>query len=718
MEKTGDGQLRIYCVCGQKMKVSPEVYGRPGKCIACRQKIRIPCADEIPEGVREIRLTDHPEFLRRTRIEPIKVVPPPTDADEPEVAEDDEPDQVASVPLDVLEPLWKLCSLAYKVERELGLWERYLETAPGAEVEGDRDKLLEQQQRIKSARAALDEELRQRLMEVAIELASTQEKIAEAGLSVRVGEVDFWTFHSQVTKLRRRRDCLERRQENLRGWIAARDPYVAGGYEEIEYTEIPKDKFHVKLGPEMQDGRGLLDWHIETLRQGFARREQAEHMLAQTEALMDEGDLPEDGLEGRRAEYRAEQNRAAAEVWFCRDRLEQLKTDYSSDIQSVEAQLDLLRGRLQVGEITRRQFNAQEHKLLRMKSDMAKACDVIGRALSANTTHDVPQARGTFLKRLAVPDATSGRPADCWLAWAVAVLMALSVLLPMTGGLSPIRTVLTVSPSGAETYWLLAMPLLIAALLTGIAFIRRQVIRGLSFAGLWVVATPSWTLFLAKAAKSDTGLGARIQEGGFILWQPGMLLFLACLMGIAAAAGIALASVKRFRAVLPIVAAIVLLSLGVILVDFDTPGQGGGPGTNGQGDATPPAAGAGAPQTGLADPDTTGAYPASRTGTGRRNQTRERDPFMDNTDTASLVTGRKTQVTYAGVLQREGQDRRFLLTITYPNGETADQSLNLGEEVYRGWNLSEYNPERKTVTLRNEAGTVLVLHRRRPMDLD
>ena len=715
MAKADDGQLRIYCVCGQKMKVSPEMYGRPGKCIACRQKIRVPLSDEIPEGAREIRLTEHPEFLRRTRIEPIKVVPPPTDEAEPEVAEDNEPDHVSSVPLDVLEPLWKLCSLAHKVERELGLWERYLETAPGTEGEEDRKKLLEIQQRIESARAALDEELRQRLMEAAIELASTQEKIAEAGLSVRVGEVDFWTFHGQVTKLRRRRDCLERRQENLRGWIAVRDPYTAGGYEEIEYAEIPKDKFHVRLGPEMEDSRGLLDWHIETLRQGFARREQAEHMLAQADALMDEG---HDGLEERRAEYRAEHNRAGAEIWFCRDRLEQLKRDYSSDIQSVGSQLDLLRGRLQVGEITRRQFNAQEHKLLRMKSDMAKACDVIGRALSANTTHDVPHARGTFLKRLAAPDTTFGRPADCWLAWAVAALMALSVLLPMAGGFSPIRTVFTVNSIGAETYWLLAIPLLTAALLAGIAFIRHRVIRGLSFAGLWVVATPGWALFLARAAKSDTGLGARIQEGGFILWQPGMLLFVVCLMGIAAAAGIALAPVKRFRAVLPVSAAVVLLSLGAILADFAAPARRNGAGTGQQGNVVPPATETVAPETGVGEPGGAGPYRGPRVRPGQQNEARERDPFLDNAETASLVTGRKTQATYTGVLQREGQDQRFLLTISYPNGKTKDLSLELGKEVYRGWKLSEYNPEQKTVTLRNDTETVLVLRRRLPMDLD
>ncbi len=46
------------------MRVSQEMFGRPGKCVAYRQKIRIPALDELPADVHEIYLKDHPEFLR------------------------------------------------------------------------------------------------------------------------------------------------------------------------------------------------------------------------------------------------------------------------------------------------------------------------------------------------------------------------------------------------------------------------------------------------------------------------------------------------------------------------------------------------------------------------------------------------------------------------------------------------------------------------------
>lgn len=63
-------QLRIFCICGQKMRVSSTMFGRPGKCIACRQKIRIPRLDEIPPDASEIFLKDHPEFLRKPNPSP------------------------------------------------------------------------------------------------------------------------------------------------------------------------------------------------------------------------------------------------------------------------------------------------------------------------------------------------------------------------------------------------------------------------------------------------------------------------------------------------------------------------------------------------------------------------------------------------------------------------------------------------------------------------
>lgn len=73
--------------------------------------------------------------------------------------------------------------------------------------------------RIHAAEQDLEEELRQRLMETAIELAASQEKIAELNLAVRAGEMPYAEYRTQVDCLRRRRDNHERRQSKLaRPW--------------------------------------------------------------------------------------------------------------------------------------------------------------------------------------------------------------------------------------------------------------------------------------------------------------------------------------------------------------------------------------------------------------------------------------------------------------------------------------------------------------------
>ena len=67
MPETSSAELRIYCICGQKMKVSEAMFGLPGKCVACRQKIRIPRRDELPPDTPQLFLKDHPQFLRKSR---------------------------------------------------------------------------------------------------------------------------------------------------------------------------------------------------------------------------------------------------------------------------------------------------------------------------------------------------------------------------------------------------------------------------------------------------------------------------------------------------------------------------------------------------------------------------------------------------------------------------------------------------------------------------
>ncbi|MCL4216026.1 MAG: hypothetical protein KJ052_03335, partial [Candidatus Hydrogenedentes bacterium] len=59
-------QVRLFCRCGQKMRITPDMYGRAGRCVSCGQKLWIPRREDIAPNTTRIDLKDHPELLRKT----------------------------------------------------------------------------------------------------------------------------------------------------------------------------------------------------------------------------------------------------------------------------------------------------------------------------------------------------------------------------------------------------------------------------------------------------------------------------------------------------------------------------------------------------------------------------------------------------------------------------------------------------------------------------
>jgi hypothetical protein len=559
-----DGQvtkLRIHCICGQKMKVSAELFGRPGKCVACRQKIRIPNLDELPPNTDEVFLKNHPEFLRKSKARPVDDLAPGTPSMEAETpGEPGHGRATGTVALDVLEPLRILCSLERKLDRQ----EALLREQPGA-APAHEERLPHYRERLHAARGELDEELRQRLMEVAIELASTQEKTTAAGLAVRVGEMDYFEYRDRVAKLRRRRDVLERRQENLRGWLATHDPYVAGGYEDLDDDYIPKEGVPVTFPKDVDESHALLDWHVEGLREGLSRLGQAERKLAELDRLEAGGTdvaTQRDVCGGAHA-------RAASEVVFRRARLDQLKHDYTNEIQSVNSHIDLARGRRQVGEIDAKRQAVIERDLLRAKADLAKACDLITRALSANTAQDVPLHRGTFIHRLARAGQDTRLPVDSWLAWAAALVLLATLFLPAVGDLSPVAAFRLLRGPAPQVHWLITGPVLTALLLSVAACIPRTGIRGVLFSVICVVGAVAGVQYFHEAAGYDLGpLGERLRSGTPWFMRTGPVMQAMAMMGIALAAAWALAKKPGFRSVLIVAAVVAVAGMAAAATDL------------------------------------------------------------------------------------------------------------------------------------------------------
>src|SRR5690606_29411024 len=126
----------------QKMKVARDMFGKPGKCVACRQKIRVPSEDELPDSSGEIHLKDHPEFLRKPLREPVVAIEPahvaPESvaeaaqeavllADEPEgewegefePAPESTSEDRAAVPFVLYDPLRAICNYEFQLNEQL-----------------------------------------------------------------------------------------------------------------------------------------------------------------------------------------------------------------------------------------------------------------------------------------------------------------------------------------------------------------------------------------------------------------------------------------------------------------------------------------------------------------------------------------------------------------------------------------------------------------------
>ncbi len=578
--------LRIYCLCGQKMRVSEKMYGLPGKCVACRQKIRIPKKDDVPDGVTDIFLKDHPELVRGPAKAPnaeehaarkamakagaapesgeestpnteLDLVdsPPPPDTPPPSRKK---VSSRGSLPIDVLPSLQVLCSLDYKFTRELDALQinSHDDEVQLAELEGH-------QTRVRKLRSHLDDQLHQRLMEAAIELANTTEKLAQARLGARVGETTWSEYQNNVHRLRMRRDRLERRQQNLRGWLATHDPYVAGGLLDLAVENIPADGFSVTLPPESSDDSAQLAELIEGLRNALENRAQVRQRAAEVQKMSD----TTGGKEVAELRKECEQQRlvARARVAFAHDRLQQLKKDYGADNETANAMLAAARDKLRMDAIARPEYETFERDILRSKKDLARAQAVIDRALGANAAADVPAAQGTFVNRLGVGGA--GRTTDMLLAYASALLLVVSILLPTLGTLSLGGAALEFGGSGGPAMWLFLGPLVLAAITVGITFVGDATRRSWMYLATWFVGFVLSAFLIHESGYSLDPIAARFRSAAQWYLQPGIVLLFVGLIGVLAAALMAVWRRQDSRAWPVIVAAAGLAAAGLIATD-------------------------------------------------------------------------------------------------------------------------------------------------------
>lgn len=513
MPSAKSAELRVYCICGQKMKVSGAMFGRPGKCVACSQKILIPLPDELPAGLTDVYLKDFPEFLRKTPRHREEAI---AGEDGESAALGDELERAAIAPLDILEAVQRLCSYEYLVNKAL---ERYRGAESGSAEAMEKTQLMGYRALARKARSELDDRLRQRLMDVAIELSDVKDRIARTGMSARVGETDFGVFMETVAPLRRRRESLERLRQNLRGWVTVNDPYLAGGLLDLPIEDPPVDVADVVI-PETayREEHALLDQVLRQMRDSLEESEYAERKLVEWERVQKEGGLTGFNIERYRHSAEAARSRGRASVAFCKERVQQVLQDAETEVKVVRAHLELARHRLEAGEISASEFNASELELLRAQADSAKACDLARLTLRAKTIDEIPRVQTNLFRRLARRDMGSGVGLDSWLAWAAALAMVLAIFVPI------------VDPAGGGNAvalrGLILGLLVIAVALALAASLPSRRTRGLVIGLLWLVASVGFTLYLYDKLHGTERIGEFMRRDPYWVAQPGMLILI------------------------------------------------------------------------------------------------------------------------------------------------------------------------------------------------
>lgn len=547
------------------MKVSSTMFGRPGKCVACRQKIRIPRMDEIPQDVTEIYLKDYPEFLRKPAAAPrfSEVERAQADAAAPDDSDDGEDVSLGdasgegpAIPLEPLEPLQVLCSLEEKIQRQLDKARK----APAKSSGDDKATLVRYRTLTRNARSAFDDRLRDRLVEATEQLNQVKESLARAAMAMRVGEMQYEAYQEKARPLRVQRDRLERRLQNLRGWLATSDPALAGGYIDVRLEDVPVEPEEVALPLEPRATAALLYEHMEELRNAMRERAGAERKLAEWQRIERERALAPAEIETGRRESEAIRQRAGAAVAFSRGRLEQAAQDTEQDNKAIRSYLDTLRGRLQGGEIDANVYKATESRLLTAQNDNVNARELARRALAANAPGDIPRPSSTLMQRLAAANTPSGLGLDSWIAWAAALLLAAAIFVPIAR--FQLGSNLAEAPG-------LAMGLFIGAgAIAMIALVPRRPVRGGLLNIAWVLLCVAGAAYIHESRFSAAPFGVALRSDPGWFNSPGIVLLALCGMASGLAASVSVLPVRELRRAPGIAAGVIIITLSLILTDL------------------------------------------------------------------------------------------------------------------------------------------------------
>ena len=723
-------EVRLFCPCGQKMRVRPVKESLPGRCVSCHRKFWTPRLDELPPSAEEVSLADHPEWERapgeRTRSKPApaapaasapkeaapsappaaRPAPPPKPAAAPapaprertgsrdpsirsEVADRTRSDaSLPAVPLDILEPLRRVASCVELVEFRM--------REPEEGRTGPDQATLESYRRIlASLRDRHEQRLKSALFEATGRLVALLEETALATLKFRTGELSYDQFYAAVWDFRARREALERHRQNLRGWLACRDTFSLGGAVPVTLDDIDLESSDLDLSAPVPVSDPLIPHHVGGLALALETQDRAARRLRECRRMGADSGLSGAALAAAEQAAAADLARVRAEVSFRRSRLEEMLRDFDADRAALEARLQLSADQTD---------DAAARELRRTLDDMRRLRGWIRAALEAKTTADLPLAQPTLFRRMDSRQAVAEVAVEALPAYAAALLLlVLSVPLfsASAGGGAYV-------PSGGAALAALVMAFASAVM----PVLRNRMVRGAGLAGLLAAQGLVWGADLGMAAGGLPALSG---------WLLAALASFAC--GAAALAAVWWPDRPKELALAVAVSA-VLCAGAFTAGGFSPADQGAAPSGRIAAETTlsdpgapveapsipgpsaavtpspppPPPAPAELPAT-VAEPPEAAPVP---------------DPAPQTPPQAAVVPAAPVeaapvaQMTLRGVFHKEGTPPRFVITLVLPSGRVREIDGVLGDNIHAGWKAAEYSANMQKLTLARN-GTLLVV---------
>ena len=440
--------LRVFCLCGQKMQVTAEMYGKPAKCVACHQKWFIPEKSEISTDTGSISLKEHPELLRMPgqfsrsldgigenageMKQYFKSTPQPiteidigaclekkkiTDSDNQEDIKKEEeglssdvedeklsenlaaPDvvlcKIQKIPLEPLEPLREIFSYQAELTRR--------KESLGSNDDEKYDNGLDNYEKALSYTLnRLYAFLRHEQKSTSKQLAVLEEEIARLNVALRIGDCSVSLYLSQTDDLRRSRESLVRQNHNLIAWQEIKEPAIAGDIAPISLESFNEESFEIYIpaARQIDSEMPLFVIYGDELRRLFEVRAALERRQSEWRRMVSENDFSAASVQDGLVETEAALSRNMASIRFCQQRIEQVVIDCDSDLKALGKYKEDVFERAAKKQL--REDNLQEIKesIENAEENILRIRGLARQTSSANSPVEVPKPTTTLLERL------------------------------------------------------------------------------------------------------------------------------------------------------------------------------------------------------------------------------------------------------------------------------------------------------------------------------